>query len=340
MGKLDRDIGGLIPCWNQMSEFDKLVFIGSVYNDMSDQWSTNPEAAGGDIAAKELALQPNMGQHEIMFSVDRMMWTALWCEYGFPTIDIDDRQSASYMATQLSEDFADSIVPPWPSFMIRLGTPLEVYPQNEPDRTVKVKMLRVRTLNGGAGTLESPTSWRDGWVISMEPDSADHDGAILGLKDTRTLCQEDLSPNGVMLDDDNLVAEGTFPDDQNRRLWLVVRRLVAATCVRLSSKQERRSAFAGKSKRLVKKASRGGLPRPEKLVYRRFAIRNSVKVDVREAVRGYIQHGGRSPKVRTLVRGHWRNQVCGKGRLDRKWIQIEPHWRGPEDGALSARIKK
>ena len=40
-------------------------------------------------------------------------------------------------------------------------------------------------------------------------------------------------------------------------------------------------------------------------------------------------------KVRTLVGGHWRNQACGTGMLDRKHIWIQPHWRGPEAAPLT-----
>jgi hypothetical protein len=44
---------------------------------------------------------------------------------------------------------------------------------------------------------------------------------------------------------------------------------------------------------------------------------------------------GRHITVRTLVSGHWRNQVCGTGRLERKTIWIEPFWRGPEAAPLT-----
>lgn len=34
---------------------------------------------------------------------------------------------------------------------------------------------------------------------------------------------------------------------------------------------------------------------------------------------------------RFIVRGHWRNQACGKDRLDRRRIWIQPYWKGPAD---------
>lgn len=44
---------------------------------------------------------------------------------------------------------------------------------------------------------------------------------------------------------------------------------------------------------------------------------------------------GRHITVRTLVSGHWRNQPCGIGHLERKVIWIEPFWRGPEAAPLT-----
>jgi hypothetical protein len=39
--------------------------------------------------------------------------------------------------------------------------------------------------------------------------------------------------------------------------------------------------------------------------------------------------------VRTLVRGHWRNQPCGTQNKERKLTWIRPHWKGPEDGPIN-----
>lgn len=49
------------------------------------------------------------------------------------------------------------------------------------------------------------------------------------------------------------------------------------------------------------------------------------------------EDSGRHINVRTLVSGHWRNQPCGTGRLERKVIWIEPHWRGPEEAPLTSK---
>ena len=65
-----------------------------------------------------------------------------------------------------------------------------------------------------------------------------------------------------------------------------------------------------------------------------------VTIDLRQHVRDFLAGSGRkgvSPKVQFLVRGHWRHQVCGPGRVDRKYIHIEPFWKGPEDARVLLR---
>jgi hypothetical protein len=48
---------------------------------------------------------------------------------------------------------------------------------------------------------------------------------------------------------------------------------------------------------------------------------------------------GSSPTVRTLVQGHWRNQVCGPQWQERKLIWIQPFWRGPEFAEITNPIR-
>lgn len=53
-----------------------------------------------------------------------------------------------------------------------------------------------------------------------------------------------------------------------------------------------------------------------------------------------IPKGSRGPTtVRTLVAGHWRNQVCGPRRQDRRLIWIEPFWRGLSSGPISNPVR-
>ena len=68
-----------------------------------------------------------------------------------------------------------------------------------------------------------------------------------------------------------------------------------------------------------------------------YTVVRPVVLDCRVAVRDYIAGGGKSPTVRSLVRGHWRNQVHGPRNSLRKWIHVEPFWRGPDGAPVAVR---
>lgn len=62
-----------------------------------------------------------------------------------------------------------------------------------------------------------------------------------------------------------------------------------------------------------------------------YVLGASIDIDLREEVKAVWngeKHQG--PKVQFLVRGHWREQVCGSQRMQRKRIWIKPFWKGPE----------
>jgi hypothetical protein len=75
---------------------------------------------------------------------------------------------------------------------------------------------------------------------------------------------------------------------------------------------------------------------------RRIVVGKHIVVDRSRNSNGDLQKSGANKHdsgnalmVRTRVAGHWKRQVCGKGRSDRKFIHVEPYWRGP-DGAVIA----
>ena len=69
-------------------------------------------------------------------------------------------------------------------------------------------------------------------------------------------------------------------------------------------------------------------------------LKRDVKVDCRTWVRDYVSSGGTSPSVRSLVRGHQKRQRYGPRGALRKWIHIEPYWKGPLDGPIAVRAHK
>lgn len=66
--------------------------------------------------------------------------------------------------------------------------------------------------------------------------------------------------------------------------------------------------------------------------------------ELREAART-LGRADRNPapwavQSRMLVRGHWRNQACGKGRAERRKQWIAPYWKGSDVGAVVDKLYK
>lgn len=97
-----------------------------------------------------------------------------------------------------------------------------------------------------------------------------------------------------------------------------------------ASYKERMLKAQGKKREEIKQRMRGLNPDVRILLGKDYVIK---RWDGEAKVAG--EATGRHITVRTLVSGHWRNQVCGVGGLDRKTIWIEPHWRGPEAAPLT-----
>lgn len=83
--------------------------------------------------------------------------------------------------------------------------------------------------------------------------------------------------------------------------------------------------------------TKGAAPKAVELTHinqRIYDVGRTVKLDAR--IRDALLHseGNKASwqvAQRFIVRGHWRNQAHGEGRLLRKRLWIEPHWRGPEN---------
>ena len=68
-----------------------------------------------------------------------------------------------------------------------------------------------------------------------------------------------------------------------------------------------------------------------------FELKRDIKVDCRQWAKDFVSSGGKSPSVRSLTRGHQKRQPYGPRNALRKWIHIEPYWRGPLDGPVAVK---
>lgn len=111
---------------------------------------------------------------------------------------------------------------------------------------------------------------------------------------------------------------------------LAVQALVQSVCLAISNPDDYKKRAVSSPSNASKKARRMGLP---DFSCTRFLVSAPVQIDLREHLKDVVSGkaktgGGGSPTVQFFVRGHWRNQVHGKGRLLRKQIRIEGFWKG------------
>ncbi len=109
----------------------------------------------------------------------------------------------------------------------------------------------------------------------------------------------------------------------------VLARLTVGVCLEMTEHRASQAVALGP---LPVRRSRRGEPETNT-----FRLTRDVQVDVREAVRAYVRGRGQSPRVQSLVRGHWKRQPCGESASQRAWIFVEPYWRGPEAAPIALR---
>lgn len=235
-------------------------------------------------------------------------WLAKWCAHAFPRIRIRNLRAASLAATAIPGDVVRDILPPWPAFMVTLEDadglfPDLAHPGYYYDR---IEVLHTSVITG------NPT-----WSFWRRTH----------LAGERFMLATPAEDWGSDLDSRDLFDRAA--NDPEARIFQAVSRVVLGACMMMSVpgglEECRRRA---RSKRF----RRGGPPSMTDLV-----LGNDVRIDVRTAVRDYVAHGGSSPTVQSLVRGHWKYQPHGPKNSLRKLIHVEPYWRGPEDAPVVVR---
>lgn len=125
--------------------------------------------------------------------------------------------------------------------------------------------------------------------------------------------------------------EGEGDLDVGERIFKVALRIVLGACLALGV-PEARQAAERRGRR-----ERNQSPALKFLPGVRYVLGNDVKVDLTPHIREYLERGGSSPKVRTLVCGHHKWQVHGPQRALRKYLWVRPYIRGPEGAPMTVR---
>jgi hypothetical protein len=242
-------------------------------------------------------------------SVAYQLFAAKWVKSGCARVRLRAARAGLFACTSIPADYVHEIVSPWPAFIISLeeDESLLVDPS---DPAVRYDQIEVAVATFG-GSRRWLFFWRD---------------SSTGLGKGRWIAADALAQeleNGTAFHQREL--------DPHTRLLATVGRLVIGLSLHLTVPGElARARHRAQSKRF--RNLRSGPPQVAN-----YVIGNDVRVDVSEAVREYLRHGGGAPRVQSLVRGHWKHQFHGAGRSLRRWQHIEPYWRGPEEGPVIIR---
>lgn len=234
-------------------------------------------------------------------------WATEWVRCGLPQVSLGHKLASSLMATSMGKAGLESLRPPWKAFAVLLPSPL----------------LSATTASGRVADVRvAHALWDDGHLRVV----ATGDGGIWSTSRTEVgEWAEEWTASGP---ESSLPTQASL-DDHDTRMLRMLARLVLGVAAELSSADNERGVRVAERKSRSNGLGRDGLPKAWT-----FQLARPVRIDVRETVREYVERGGKSPTVQSLVRGHWKWQAHGKELQLRKWIHVEPYWRGPEDAPI------
>lgn len=245
-----------------------------------------------------------------------MMWSCRWADQGFPVFQIGHKYAASLMATGISKLDADHIVAPFKAFCINLPAGL-LFTEHEGEIQDFVR-LYAHQLTKSTGEI----------VWNIQLNTVDDVSLWKHGVPTELLCEENL-----LGETDWQTYSFSLPTvDSDTKVMSLAGRLLLGVCLTLSSPDG--SKLVGKGHRYEPEQLRE-MPEP---LHRVYQVGRPINLDVRDEVRAYLSgETKKAPSVQTLVRGHWRRVAHGQAHAGRRWTQIEPYWRGPEEAPILVR---
>ena len=261
------------------------------------------------------ALLENPKDRRAQSTVMHWEFTGSWGALGCPSVRVESDWASQVCCSTIPAELWDVILPPWDSFILdvppELGLRIWINRRSEPMSYVKVGRRLGSVRSALTGDLV------DGWFISPGAPNGDEPGSMLLIRSDQLFA-------GIECDEN-------VPRECFRSLQLVGP-LIGAICMAFANGDRRRVGSLKKKSR----HRRGGLyPTNQE-----YVVGKPVQIDLSGRVCDYISHGGKTGsklQIQGVVRGHWKNQPCGVGRSDRKFIHIEPYWRGPEDAPIAVR---
>lgn len=236
-----------------------------------------------------------------------------WVDQGLPTIQMGHKYAAALMSTSIEKADLSDVPVPWKAFVIDVPAGLLSVEQGGKLHEVRHVLVQHQTVMVGgkpawtyvALTESNVTIWQHG--LPMDELVKEFASGEINWSD---------------------YSFGFDTNDRDDRVNLLIGRLIVGVCLTLSGK-DRPVKKVGKGHKY-----KGNIRTASEPLQRIFKLGKPITLDCREGVADYLDGSGKKVSVQTLVRGHWKQQAHGPGNKDRKWIQIDPYWRGPEDAPI------
>jgi hypothetical protein len=254
---------------------------------------------------------------------DIIAFSAKWAVHAFQRITTTHTYAAALMCSDADRAVLADLEMQWNAFVVCLPNGLLAY-TDDGGVVHEYNRILVGSFDKSASLilLNQHGDW-------SQPNILVHRGSTIA--DVLEATGEDFEPGNVDLD---MALERKI-----QRIMTLARRLVAGLLLALQTQANFKSTVH------AAKRSKNGRQKEEP-EHRVVFVGAPLKIDCRPAIAEYIARGrsnrgkNAAPAFQTLVRGHFRRQVCGTGRRDRKVIWIEPFWRGGEDAPILTRPKR
>ena len=258
----------------------------------------------------------SMNAADTSLADELVLFAAKWAVHAFQRLQTSHTFAAALMCSDVDRSVLDGLERQWDAFLVLVPNGMLVAGGLEFSRVLVATYsfgARLILLTTGGPGLDSVATRR---------------AALTG-----TITDEAPTLPDLLAGDGSDLHE----DAQTRRCLVMAKRLVAGLLLNLQHPPN----FSVRTVAARPK----GLRREAEPEHRIVTVGKPLEVDCRAAVREYVEHGtkrGRRgpPTVQVMVRGHYKRQVCGVGRADRKIVWIEPFWRGNEAALIQTRAAK
>lgn len=224
-----------------------------------------------------------------------------WFRSGLPRVVIGEKLAASLCATRVPPECVEHVKMPWPSFVIDLPMGLLGWPGQY------AKHVCVSSTRGERWEIDAKFPLADGNMGTKAI-------SRLSVTSASEICEE---------------AEDAIKDPDSRINGMGMR-FVLGVMIEMNEYRASKAPKVGGSRTYA--ARKGDL---RSTIVR---LTRDVKVDCRQHVRDYIAGAsGKTLSVQHMVRGHWKMQTHGEKSSQRKFIHVEPYWRGPDDAPIALR---